>query len=73
MLAEGVAPDRRANKIHAVGTDRPTHIVKNAAENHLGSIVEDRRGVVGFIDAYLIGRVSDRVLKRADQLDVWII
>jgi hypothetical protein len=42
-------------------------------DNHFGGVVLGRRGLITFIDEYFIGRVSDRVLKLADQLAVWII
>ena len=73
LLAEGMTPDRITIKIHAVDRDRPPRIVQEAMENNFGSIVVGRRGMITFFDAYFIGRVSDQVLKLADQLAVWII
>lgn len=73
LLAEGLAPDRISIKLEIVDQDRASRIVQVAMDNHFGGIVVGRRGLVSFIDAYFIGRVSDQVLKQADQLAVWII
>lgn len=73
LLAEGMTADRISIKIHAVDRDRAPHIVREAMQNHYGGVVLGRRGLITFIDEYFIGRVSDRVLKLADQLAVWII
>lgn len=73
LMAEGMTLDQVSIKIHAVDRGRPSHIVQEAKENHFDSIVVGRRSMVTFIDEYLIGRVSDRVLKMADTLAVWII
>ncbi|MBC2709936.1 MAG: universal stress protein [Desulfosarcina sp.] len=73
LLAEGMPPDRISIKIHAVDRDRAPHIVQEAMENHFGGVVLGRRGLITFIDEYFIGRISDKVLKIADQLAVWII
>ena len=73
LLAEGMATDRISIKIHAVDRDRAPHIVREAMENDFGGVVLGRRGLITFIDEFFIGRVSDRVLKLADQLAVWII
>jgi hypothetical protein len=42
-------------------------------DNRFGGIVLGRQGLITFIDEFFVGRVSDRVLKLADQLAVWII
>ncbi len=73
LLAEGVAPDLISIKVHAVDRGRSTRLVQEAMENHFGSIVVGRRGMITFFDAIFVGRVSDRVLKLADQLAVWVI
>ncbi len=73
LLEDGFPTDRISLKIHAVGQDRAGHIVKEAMGNGIGSIVVGRRGIITFIEEYVIGRVSDQVLKLADQLAVWII
>lgn len=73
LIDEGMAPDRISVKIHAVDRDRPYRIVQEAMENHYGAVVLGRRGLITFIDEYFVGRISDQVLKLADQLAVWII
>ncbi len=73
LLAEGMTPNRISIKIDTVDQDRASHIVREAMENHFGGVVLGRRGLITFIDEYFIGRVSDQVLKQADQLAVWII
>ena len=73
LLAEGIPSERISLKIHAVDRERATHIVQEAKENNFGSIVVGRRGLITLIDEYFIGRISNQVLKLADQLAVWII
>jgi len=73
LLEEGMAPDRISIKIQAADRDRAPHIVREAMQNHFGGVVLGRRGLITFIDEYFVGRVSDKVLKLADQLAVWII
>ncbi|HSO19191.1 MAG TPA: universal stress protein, partial [Desulfosarcina sp.] len=72
LADEGAPAERISIKIQVVDGDRPSRIVEEAEANQIGSVVVGRRGVVSFIDAYLVGRVSEQVLKRADQLAVWI-
>ena len=73
LLEEGMAPERISIKIHAVNRDRAAHIVEEAMRNDFGGVVLGRRGLITFIDEYFVGRVSNQVLKLADQLAVWII
>jgi hypothetical protein len=42
-------------------------------KNNFGSVVVGRRGLITFIDEYFVGRISDQVLKLADELAVWVI
>jgi hypothetical protein len=42
-------------------------------QSQYGSVVLGRRGLITFIDEYFVGRISDQVLKLADQMAVWII
>ncbi len=73
LLAEGIPSDRIFLRIHAVDRDRATHIVQEAKNNNFGSIVVGRRGLITFFDEFFIGRISDQVLKLADELAVWVI
>jgi nucleotide-binding universal stress UspA family protein len=73
LLAEGFPTNRISLRIHAVDRDRATHIVQEAQKNNFGSVVVGRRGLITFIDEYFVGRISDQVLKLADELAVWVI
>jgi nucleotide-binding universal stress UspA family protein len=73
LLAENIPSEQLSLRIHAVDRDRAAHIVQAAEESNFGSIVVGRRGLVTFIDEVFVGRVSDQVLKLADQLAVWVI
>jgi nucleotide-binding universal stress UspA family protein len=73
LLEEGVPTERLSLRIHTVKRDRATHIVRQAEENNFGSVVVGRRGLITFIDEFFIGRVSDQVLRLANELAVWII
>ncbi len=73
LLTEGMIPERISIKIDTVDQDRASRIVEEAMENDFGEVVLGRRGLVNFIEAYIIGRVSAQVLKQADHLAVWII
>lgn len=73
LLEEGVPSERLSLRIHTVGRDRATHIVRQAEENNFGSVVVGRRGLITFIDEFFIGRVSDQVLRLANELAVWVI
>ena len=73
LIEEEFPTDRISLKIHCVDQNRASHIVHEAEEKQFGSIVVGRRGLVTFIDDFFVGRVSDKVLKLADQLAVWIV
>jgi nucleotide-binding universal stress UspA family protein len=73
LLEEGIPPDRLSLRIHIVDRDKAAHIVEEAQNNNFGSVVIGRRGLITFIDEFFVGRVSDRVLKLANELAVWII
>ena len=60
-------------KIHAADQERGYRIVREAQESRFDSVVVGRRVLITFIDEFFVGRVSDQVLKAADQLAVWII
>ncbi len=73
LMEEEFPTDRIKLKIHCVDQGRASHIVQEAEENNFGSVVVGRRGLVTIIDDFFFGRVSDKVLKLADKLAVWII
>ncbi len=73
LLEEGIAPEQISMRIHVADRDRGSCIVETAERDRFGSVVVGRRGLITFIDEYFVGRVSDQVLKHADQLAVWVI
>jgi nucleotide-binding universal stress UspA family protein len=73
LLDEEIPPEQISIKIHVADRERGYRIVQEAMENHCGSVVMGRRELITFIDEYFIGRVSDKVLKLADQLALWIV
>ncbi len=74
MAADGSEQSLRAIRCAAnIFPPARTHIVQEAMDKHFGGVVLDRRGLITFIDEYFVGRVSDQVLKLADQLAVQII
>lgn len=73
LLGEGLAPEQISVKIHIADRERGYRIVEEARENDFGSVVIGRRELITFIDEFFIGRVSDKVLKLADELALWII
>lgn len=73
LLDEGIAPEQISVKIQVADGERGYRIVQEAKENRCGSVVMGRRELITFIDEYFIGRVSDQVIKLADQLALWIV
>jgi nucleotide-binding universal stress UspA family protein len=73
LMDEGIAPDQVSIKIHVADGQRGYRIVEEAKQNKCGTVVMGRRELITFIDEYFIGRVSDKVLKLADELALWII
>lgn len=73
LIEEEFPTERISLKIHCVDRERASRIVEEAETNQFGSIVVGRRGLVTFIDDFFVGRVSDKVLKLADRLAVWIV
>ena len=73
LVDEGIDPEQISIKIHVANGERGYRIVQEAQENQCGSVVMGRRELITFIDEYFIGRVSDKVLKLADQLALWIV
>ncbi|BBO92272.1 universal stress protein [Desulfosarcina ovata] len=73
LVDAGLAPEQISAKISVVDRERGYRIVEEARGNDYGSVVISRRELITFIDEYFIGRVSDKVLKLADELALWII
>ena len=46
---------------------------KESFQKAARSLETGRDGLVSFLDALFVGRISDKVLNLADQLAVWVI
>jgi hypothetical protein len=73
LIDGGLQPDKVSHEIEATDAERAPHIVQWATRNGCDTIVLGRRGLVSFLDALFVGRISDKVLNLADELAVWII
>jgi nucleotide-binding universal stress UspA family protein len=68
----GVAPARIASKVIMQSTSRAGDIVKEAKDGRYGTIVMGRRGL-SKVREFLMGRVTNKVLDRAEGFAVWIV
>jgi len=73
LMDEGIDPGQVCVKIHMAQGERGFQIVQQAKECQCGTVVVGRRELITFIDEYIIGRVSDQVLKLANMLALWIV
>jgi len=73
LVAAGMSPERIASRVIALERDRAFALVETAMGCGYGTLVIGRRGLIGFIEAVFGGRVSQKVLKMADDLTVWIV
>jgi nucleotide-binding universal stress UspA family protein len=73
LIEGGLAPENVSRQIEATDAERAPHIVKWATRNGCDTIVLGRRGLVSFLDALFVGRISDKVLDLADELAVWVV
>jgi nucleotide-binding universal stress UspA family protein len=73
LLAAGMNAERVTCRIIALERDRASTLVETAMGCGYGTLVVGRRGLIGFIEAVFGGRVSQKVLKMADDLTVWIV
>ena len=69
---EGLSRDRITTKIAAVTDTCSRAIVEEAREGGYGTIVVGRRNLSG-LKQYFIGRVSNKVLKLAKEMAVWVV
>ncbi len=72
LIEEGIDPDRITGKFQILETGRAERLVDEAMNTGFGSIVVGRRGLISFIEAFFIGRVSSKVLNMADKLALWV-
>lgn len=68
----GVASDRISTKATLHSTSRAGDILKEAKEGGCGTIVMGRRGL-SKVREFLMGRVTSKVLSRAEGFAVWIV
>ena len=73
LMDESIDPAQVCIKIHVAQGERGFQIVQEAQDNQYGTVVMGRRELITFIDEYIIGRVSDQVLKLANMLALWIV
>jgi nucleotide-binding universal stress UspA family protein len=73
LVATGVATERISTRVVHLERDRASALVETAMGCGYGTLVVGRRGLVSFIEAVFVGRVSQKVLKMADDLTVWIV
>lgn len=73
LLETGVAPERISMRVDHIERKRAITLVETAMGCGYGTLVVGRRGLVSFIEAVFVGRVSQKVLKMADDLTVWIV
>ena len=68
----GVAPARISSKVIMHSSSRAGDIVKEAKDGRYGTIVMGRRGL-SKVREFLMGRVTNKVLDRAEGFAVWIV
>jgi nucleotide-binding universal stress UspA family protein len=73
LVETGITPESITGKVQIVESNRAARIVEVAQNCGYGSVVVGRRGVINFVEEFLIGRVSSKILKMADDLAVWIV
>jgi nucleotide-binding universal stress UspA family protein len=73
LISAGLRPEKVSHEIEATDTERAPHIVQWANRNGCDTIVLGRRGLISFLDAFFVGRISDKVLNLADELAVWVV
>lgn len=72
-LAKAGIPDENITiRIEILNTDPAERIVDEVTACGFGSVVIGRRTLVNFFEEIFVGRVSNKVLKKADSVAVWI-
>jgi nucleotide-binding universal stress UspA family protein len=72
LVKSGVVADRISSKSVLHSTSRAGDILQEAKEGGYGTIVMGRRGL-SKVREFLMGRVTSKVLSRADGFAVWIV
>jgi hypothetical protein len=73
LLGAGMDAERVTCRIIALERDRASTLVATATGCGYETLVVGRLGLIGFIEAVFGGRVSQKVLKMADELTGWIV
>jgi len=73
LLKAGLSKENVTIRIEIANTDPAERIVDEVISCGFGSVVIARRALVSFFEEVFVGRVSDKVLKKADSVAVWII
>ncbi len=72
LVKDGLAKDNVTIRIEITKGDPAERIVDEVISCGFGSVVIGRRALVSFFEEVFVGRVSDKVLKKADSVAVWI-
>lgn len=73
LIGAGLPKENVNHEIQTIDAERAPLIVKWACDNGCDTVVVGRRGLVSFLDAFFVGRISEKVLNLADNLAVWVI
>ncbi len=73
LREEGFTDERISHEIDVIETDRAGHIIEKAGTSGCDTVVLGRRGLLSFFEEFFVGRTSTKVIKKADELTVWVI
>jgi nucleotide-binding universal stress UspA family protein len=72
LIKAGFAEEQISVRIEITKTNPAMRIVNEVLSCGFGSVVDGRMALVGFFEEIFVGRVSEKVLKKADNVAVWI-
>jgi len=73
-LAEAGIASRRIIRQFALARGNPVpRAIKEAQKGNYGTIVVGQREVISFAEEYILGRFSQKVVKMADNMAVWVV
>lgn len=72
LARAGIPEENITIRIEVLNTDPAERIVDEVISCGFGSVVIGRRTLVSFFEEVFVGRVSSKVLKKADSVAVWI-
>lgn len=73
FLKFGIPATCVRSEIISIKKGLATDIVEAALRENFGTIVVGRRGLLSFYDEQIIGRFSNKILKNANEMAVWIL